>query len=99
MGDEAWILCMTVLIVDDFSRECLRIEVDTSLSGHRVARVLNQLAETRGLPKYIVVDNGPSSQAEPCWNGRTIIPLTLLLLILESQHRMLLLRALMEAER
>jgi putative transposase len=45
-------------IVDDFNRECLRIEVDTSLSGHRVARVLNQLAETRGLPKYIVVDNG-----------------------------------------
>jgi len=45
-------------IIDDFSRECLRIEVDTSLSGHRVARVLDQLAETRGLPRYIVVDNG-----------------------------------------
>ena len=35
-------------IVDDFNRECLRIEVDTSLSGYRVARVLNQLAETKG---------------------------------------------------
>lgn len=46
-------------IEDDFNRECLRIEVDTSLSGHRVARVLHQLAETRGLPRYIVVDNGP----------------------------------------
>ena len=45
-------------IVDDLHREYLRIEVDTSLSGHRVARVLNQLAETRDLPKYIVVDNG-----------------------------------------
>jgi putative transposase len=45
-------------IIDDFNRECLRIEVDTSLSGRRVARVLDQLAETRGLPKNIVVDNG-----------------------------------------
>jgi putative transposase len=45
-------------IIDDFNRECLRIEVDTSLSGHRVARVLGQLAETRGLPEYITVDNG-----------------------------------------
>jgi transposase-like protein len=46
------------LHIDDFNRECLRIEVDTSLSGHRVARVLDQLTETRGLPEYIVVDNG-----------------------------------------
>ncbi len=45
-------------IIDDFNREFVRIEVDTSLSGHRVARVLEQLAETRGLPKNIVVDNG-----------------------------------------
>ncbi len=46
-------------IVDDFSRECPAIEVDTSLPGVRVVRVLDRLAETRGLPLEIVLDNGP----------------------------------------
>jgi putative transposase len=46
-------------IVDDFSRECPAIEVDTSLGGARVVMVLERLAETRGLPEVITVDNGP----------------------------------------
>ena len=46
-------------IVDDYSRECPAIEVDTSLGGARVAGVLERLAETRGLPQVITVDNGP----------------------------------------
>lgn len=46
-------------IVDDYTRECLAIEVDTSLSGLRVAQVLQRLAELRGLPKSITVENGP----------------------------------------
>jgi len=45
-------------IVDDFTREALAIEVDTSISGSRVARVLDRIAEERGLPKTIVMDNG-----------------------------------------
>jgi putative transposase len=45
-------------IVDDFSHESLAIEVDTSLSGERVTRVLDALAAARGLPKTIVLDNG-----------------------------------------
>ena len=49
----------TLNIVDDFSRECPAIEVDTSLPGVRVVRVLDRLAETRGLPLEIVLDNGP----------------------------------------
>jgi putative transposase len=49
----------TLNIVDDFSRECPAIEIDTSLPGARVVRVLERLAETRGLPKEIIVDNGP----------------------------------------
>ena len=49
----------TLNIVDDFSRECLAIEVDFSLPGSRVVRVLEQLAECRGLPHTIVIDNGP----------------------------------------
>ena len=46
-------------IVDDFSRECLAIEVDTSLGGQRVVAVLDRLAEVRGLPEVITIDNGP----------------------------------------
>ena len=49
----------TLNIVDDFSRECPVIEVDTSLTGMRVVRVLERLSQTRKLPKAIVVDNGP----------------------------------------
>jgi putative transposase len=49
----------TLNIVDDFCRESPAIEVDTSLPGARVVRVLDQLAETRGLPEMIVMDNGP----------------------------------------
>jgi putative transposase len=49
----------TLNIVDDYSRECLAIEIDTSLSGYRVTRTLERLAMSRGLPETIVVDNGP----------------------------------------
>ena len=46
-------------MVDDFSRECPAIEVDTSLGGLRVRRVLDRVAAERGLPEAIVLDNGP----------------------------------------
>ena len=46
-------------IVDDFTRECLAIEVDTSLGGGRVTRVLDAIAAVRGYPRTIVMDNGP----------------------------------------
>jgi len=48
------ILC----VIDDFSRECLATVVDNSISGIRVARELDRIGETRGLPKMIVSDNG-----------------------------------------
>ena len=62
----------TLNIVDDFSRECPAIEVDTSLPGTRVVRVLDRLAETRGLPAEIVLDNGPEmiSKALDAWAWR-----------------------------
>lgn len=37
-------------IIDDFSRECLGAIVDTSISGHRVARELDRIAGLRGYP-------------------------------------------------
>lgn len=46
-------------LVDDCTRECPGIEVDTSLGGLRVRRVLDRIASERGLPEAIVVDNGP----------------------------------------
>jgi putative transposase len=46
-------------IVDDYSRECPAIEVDTSLGAGRVIQVLERLAEIRGLPEVITTDNGP----------------------------------------
>jgi putative transposase len=49
----------TLNIVDDHTRECPAIEVDHSLPGRRVVRVLDGLAAIRGLPETIVVDNGP----------------------------------------
>src|SRR3954470_21344315 len=56
----------TLNIVDDFTRECVAIEVDRSLPGLRVASVLARLHATLGLPQCIVVDNGPE------FAGRTL---------------------------
>ena len=45
-------------VVDDFSRECLALMVDTSISGIRVARELDKIVEIRGRPCMVVSDNG-----------------------------------------
>lgn len=45
-------------VVDDFTRECLCLVADTSLSGERVTRELDIIAKVRGLPMSIVSDNG-----------------------------------------
>lgn len=46
-------------IIDCHMRECLALEVDTSLSDERVVRVLEQLGDMRGWPQVIQTDNGP----------------------------------------
>jgi len=45
-------------IVDDFTRECLALVADTSLSGARVARELDAVIARRGKPHVVVSDNG-----------------------------------------
>ena len=45
-------------IVDDFTRECLKMVVDRSISGIRVARELSDLIARRGSPNAILSDNG-----------------------------------------
>ena len=45
-------------IVDTFTRECLALEVDTSLPSRRVTRVLDSVVADRGRPERIRMDNG-----------------------------------------
>ena len=49
--------CLTV--VDEFSRECLAIEVAGSIRSGRVIEVLSRLISVHGSPKYLRSDNGP----------------------------------------
>lgn len=46
-------------VVDEYTRKCFRIEVDTSINGACVTRVLSEISQTEGLPEIIVIDNGP----------------------------------------
>lgn len=59
----------TLNVIDDYNREALWIEVDTSLPAERVVRVLEQLLEWRGKPACIRMDNGPEliSQRLESW--------------------------------
>ena len=45
-------------VVDDFTRECLALVADTSLSELRVRRELDRIRELRDCPAIIVSDNG-----------------------------------------
>ncbi len=49
--------CLTV--IDEFTRECLAIEVAGSLRSGRVIEVLSRLITVRGAPKFLRSDNGP----------------------------------------
>ena len=62
LADGRRLRCLT--IVDDCTRECLAIEVDSSITGTRVKAVLERLAETRGLPNSITVDHGPEFEGQ-----------------------------------
>ena len=57
-------------LVDDCTRECLPLVADTSISGRRVARELDQVIAVRGRPGTIVSDNGTefTSNAILAWS-------------------------------
>jgi putative transposase len=59
----------TLNIIDDYNREALGIEVDTSLPAERVVRVLEDLLLWRATPTQIRMDNGPEliSQRLESW--------------------------------
>jgi len=56
-------------VIDVFTREALALEVDTSLPGSRVVRVLDRLLAERDRPVQLVLDNGPEliSRALEAW--------------------------------
>ena len=60
-------------VIDDFSRECLALIADTSLSGARVARELDLLIAHHGQPRTIVSDNGCELTSSKIleWQNRT----------------------------
>jgi len=45
-------------VIDEVTRECLALEVDSSITGRKVAAVLNRIAIFRGMPQEILTDNG-----------------------------------------
>jgi putative transposase len=60
-------------VVDDFTRECLAVEVDSSLGGQRVVRVMERIVALRGKPERLLTDNGPefSGKALDAWTYAT----------------------------
>jgi putative transposase len=49
----------TFNVIDDFNREAIAIEIDTSITARRLIRVFERLQLIRGLPDVLRVDNGP----------------------------------------
>ena len=87
----------TLNLLDDFHREALAIEIDTSLPAERVVRILEQTIQWRGKPQRIrlimVLNSSPASLA----SGVKNIRLTFNLFNPESHHKTHTLNALMEA--
>ena len=54
----------TFNVLDDFNREILAIEIDTSLPSERLTRVFEQIKATRDLPDVLRTDNGPEFLGE-----------------------------------
>lgn len=65
-------------VVDEYTRKCFRIEVDTSINGMRVARSLSEIGQIEGLPEIIINDNGPEfiSNALDNWAYQRGVKLT-----------------------
>jgi len=54
----------TFNVVDDFNREVLHIEIDTSITSLRLVRIFDRLRTERGLPQVLRTDNGPEFLGE-----------------------------------
>lgn len=56
-GNGQKLKCLTV--VDEYTRECLAIDVKGSIRSRQVIEVLSQLVSAHGAPRYLRSDNGP----------------------------------------
>lgn len=67
----------SLTVLDDFTKESPAIEVDTSLSGLRVTRVLDRIIAERGKPDGLRLDNGPefTSRCFIAWAEQSGVPL------------------------
>jgi putative transposase len=67
----------SLTVLDDFTKESLAIEVDTSLSSLRVTRVLDGIIAERGKPDGLRLDNGPefTSRCFIAWAEQRGVPL------------------------
>lgn len=54
----------TFNITDDFNREAVHIEVDTSITSARLVRIFEQIRQERPLPRVLRTDNGPEFLSE-----------------------------------
>lgn len=67
----------TLTVIDQFTRECLKLDVAHHMSGTRVVESLERVADLRGYPKSITVDNGTEfcSRAVDAWAYRNQVKL------------------------
>lgn len=56
-GNGQQLKCLTV--VDEYTRECLAIDVKGSIRSRQVIDVLSRLVSVHGAPRYLRSDNGP----------------------------------------
>lgn len=70
--------CLTV--IDEFTRECLAIDVSGSIRSSRVIDVLNRLMRVHGIPRYLRSDNGPEFVSNALLEWATIESLQLALI-------------------
>jgi putative transposase len=75
LPDGRWIRVLT--IVDQFTRECLTLLADNTLSGEKVATALDKVLLQGGTPESITVDNGTefASKAMDHWAYRNRVHL------------------------
>ena len=52
------------MVIDEFTRECLAIEIARSFTARQVVEVLRYLFAVRGIPKFLRSDNGPEFVAQ-----------------------------------
>jgi len=65
-------------VLDEYTRKCFWMEIDTSINGVRVVRILTEISQVEGLPEIIIIDNGPEfiSKALDAWAYERGVKLT-----------------------